>query len=71
MISTQLLKQWQHYVAQGKELGTNFMQRHAYSLGFKPHPEKGLHSYPGLTIPWKRSLVDSGVTILHSTPFLG
>ena len=37
----------------------NFMQHHAYSLGLQSHPEKGLHSFPGLFIPWKRSLVDS------------
>ena len=35
------------------------MQQHAYSLGLQSHPEKGLHSFPGLPIPWKRSLVDS------------
>ena len=29
-------------MAQGKELGTNFMQQHAYSLGLQAHPEKGL-----------------------------
>ena len=35
------------------------MQQHAYSLGLQSHPEKGLHSFPGLPIPSKRSLVDS------------
>ena len=59
MVSTQLLKQLQQYMAQGKELGTNFMQQHAYSLGLRSDPEKGLHSFPGSPIPSKRSLVDS------------
>ena len=35
------------------------MQQHAFSLGLQSHPEKGLHSLPGLPVPEKRSLVDS------------
>ena len=52
MVSTQLLKQQQQqYGAKGKELGTNFMQQQAYSLGLQSHPEKGFLSFPGLPIP--------------------
>ena len=67
MVSTELLKQWKQYVAYGKELGTDFMQQYAYSLGLQSHPEKGLHSFRELTIPWRRSLVDSE-ELQSSTP---
>ena len=60
MGSTQLLKQQQQqYGAKGKELGTNFMQQQAYSLGLQSHQKKVSIPFQVYQSPDKRSLVDS------------